>query len=147
VILFETRSIEVTNFHKGSPHETGHLQHHFIPSHTTFDPMSIPRHRALAILNLCVGDEIWNEETCHRSGVPQDWIHEMSDAIESGYKTDTETIYVANEATNQYHGLRDLDLAIRLGQVLGVDVERATQSSISRRSMVQAIKNAVFDGD
>ena len=71
----------------------------------------------------------------------------MSDAIESGYKTDTVTIYVDNGATNQYHGVRDLDLAIRLGKVLGVDVERATQSSISRRAIVQAIKNAVFDGD
>ncbi|MCP4944413.1 MAG: hypothetical protein GY924_20865 [Planctomycetaceae bacterium] len=109
--------------------------------------MSIPRHRALAILNLCVGDEIWNEETCHRSGIPPNWINEMSDAIESGYKTDTETIYVDNRATNQYHGVRDLDLAIRLGKVLGVDVERATQSAISRRAIVQAIKNAVFDGD
>jgi hypothetical protein len=71
----------------------------------------------------------------------------MSDAIESGYKTDTETIYVDNRATNQYHGVRDLDLAIRLGEVLGVDVDRATQSAISRRAIVQAIKNAVFDGD
>ena len=109
--------------------------------------MAIPRHRALAILNLCVGDEIWNEETCHGSGVPQSWINEMSDAIESGYKVDTETIYVDNQATNQYHGVRDLDLAIRLGKVLGIDVDRATQSSISRRAIVQAIKNAVFDGD
>jgi len=71
----------------------------------------------------------------------------MSDAIESGYRTDTETIYVDNKATNQYHGVRDLDLAIRLGKVLGVDIERATQSAISRRAIVQAIKNAVFDGD
>ena len=109
--------------------------------------MSIPRHRALAILNLCVGDEIWNEETCHRSGIPQSWINEMSDANESGYKVDTETINVDNRPTNQYHGVRDLDLAVRVGKVLGVDVERATQSSIGRRAMVQAIKNAVFDGD
>ncbi len=71
----------------------------------------------------------------------------MSDANESGYKVDTDTIYVNNRPTNQYHGVRDLDLAIRVGKVLGVDVERATQSSISRRAMVQAIKNAVFDGD
>ena len=109
--------------------------------------MSIPRHRALALLNLCVGDEIWNEETCHRSGIPPNWFNELSDAIESGYKTDTETIYVDNRATNQYHGVRDLDLAIRIGKVLGVDVERATQTAIGRRAMVQAIKNAVFDGD
>ena len=118
-----------------------------VPSHATIDPMSIPRHRALAILNLCVGDEIWNEETCRNSGVPQSWIQEMSDAIESGYTTDAETIYVSNKATNQYHGIRDLDLAIRLGKELGVDVDRATQSSINRRSIVQSIKNAVFEGD
>lgn len=71
----------------------------------------------------------------------------MSDAHESGYKVDSETIYVDNKPTNQYHGIRDLDLAIRVGKVLGVNIERATQNSISRRSMVQAIKNAVFDGD
>jgi len=113
----------------------------------TIEPMSLPRNRALALLNLCVGDEIWNEETCHRSGIPPNWINEMSDAIESGYKTDTETIYLDNKATNQYHGVPDLNLAIRLGKVLGVDVERATQTAISRRAMVQAIKDAVFDGD
>jgi len=109
--------------------------------------MSIPRHRALAILNLCVGDEIWNEETCRNSGVPELWIEQMSDAIESGYTTDAETIYVSNKATNQYHGIRDLDLAIRLGKELGVDVDRASQSSTNRRSIVQAIKNAIFEGD
>jgi len=109
--------------------------------------MSVPRHRALAILNLCVGDEIWNEETCRNLGVPPDWIKDMSDAIESGYNTDSETIYIANKSTNQYHGVRDLDLALRLGKVLGIDVDRATQSSISRRSIVQAIKNAIFEGE
>lgn len=123
------------------------MLHSFILIPITIEPMSIPRHRALALLNLCVGDEIWNEETCHRSGIPPNWINELSDAIESGYKTDTETIYVDNRPTNQYYGVRDLDLAIRLGKVLGVDVERATQTAVSRRAMVQAIKNAVFDGD
>ena len=109
--------------------------------------MSIPRHRALALLNLCRGDEIWNVETCRTSGVPEDWIQEMSDAVESGYGTDSDTIYVSNRPTNQYFGVRDLDLAMRLGKSLGIDVDRATQSSISRRSIVQAIKNAVFEGD
>ena len=109
--------------------------------------MSIPRHRALAILNLCMGDEIWSLETCQESGVPPGWIAEMSDAIESGFNTDEQTIYVENKPTNQYHGIRDLDLAIRVGKVLGVDTERATQSALSRRAVVHAIKSAVFEGE
>jgi len=109
--------------------------------------MSIPRHRALAILNLCIGDEIWSEETCRESGVPPTWIAEMSDALESGFNTDDQTIYVENRPTNQYHGIRDLDLAIRIGKVLGIDTERATQTALSRRSIVNAIKSAVFEGE
>lgn len=109
--------------------------------------MQIPRHRALALLNLCVGDEIWNTETCQQSGVPDAWIAELSGAFESGYQSDHQTIYVDNSPTNQYHGVRDLDLAMKLAGVLGVDVERATSSAIHRRAIVQAIKIAVFDGE
>jgi|TARA_B110000495_G_C22688257_1_gene405842 hypothetical protein len=109
--------------------------------------MSIPRHRALAILNLCVGDEIWSLETCRESGIPAEWIAEMADAIESGFNTDEHTIYVENKPTNQYHGIRDLDLAIRVGKVLGIDIDRATQSAFNRRAIVHAIKSAVFEGE
>ena len=109
--------------------------------------MSIPRHRAFALLTQCVGDEIWSVETCRDAGVPEPWINELSDAFESGYNSDQQTIYVENTATNQYHGVRDLDLAVKLGTALGIDVNRATRSAMQRRAIVQAIKNAVFDGE
>ncbi|MGI9470092.1 MAG: hypothetical protein ACR2NZ_01080 [Rubripirellula sp.] len=109
--------------------------------------MQIPRHRAFALLNLCVGDEIWNVETCRQSGVPEAWIAELSDAFESGYQSDHQTIYVDDAPTNQYHGVRDLDIAIKVAEALGVNAERATSSAMHRRAMVQAIKTAVFDGE
>lgn len=109
--------------------------------------MQIARHRALALLNLCVGDEIWNLETCRQSGVPEAWITELADAFESSFDSDHQTIYLDQTPTNQYHGVRDLDLALKLGEVLGVDVARATQSAIHRRAIVNAIKTAVFDGE
>lgn len=109
--------------------------------------MSIPRHRALALLSECRGDEIWSIEHCRERGVPQDWIDDLSDAFESGYRTDRETIYVGNTSVNQYHGVRDLDLAIRLGESLGLRVDRVTANVLGRRAMVAAIKQAVMDGD
>ena len=71
----------------------------------------------------------------------------MSDAFESGYRSDHETIYVSDRATNQYHGVRDLDLAMRLGQTMGLDVERVTASVLGRRAMVEALKQAIMDGE
>ena len=65
-------------------------------------------HRALARLSECRGDEIWSIEHCRERGVPEDWIDDLSDAFESGYRTDRETIYVGNTSVNQYHGVRDL---------------------------------------
>ena len=62
--------------------------------------MRIPRHRALAILTKCVGNEIWSVSHCRDAGVPEVWIEELSDVFESGFKTDSQTIYVGNDVTN-----------------------------------------------
>jgi hypothetical protein len=108
--------------------------------------MQIPRHRALALLSQCRGDEIWSAEHCRAQGVPEAWIDELADAFESGYRSDRETIYVGDSTVNQYHGVRDLDLAIRLGDSLGLNVDRVTAGVLGRRAMVQAIKEAVMEG-
>ncbi len=109
--------------------------------------MTLSRSRALAILSKCIGNQIWDVETCFGQGVPQDWIEELADAYESGFRSDRETIYVADSATNQYYGVRDVDLAIRIGKLLGLDVNRVTVAAIHDRAVVQSIKDAVIDGE
>lgn len=108
--------------------------------------MRLPRHRALALLSECTGDDIWSVNHCRERGVPERWIEELSDAFESSFRTDSQTIYVENEPTNQYHGVRDVDLAIRLAESMGLDVDRVTATALGRRGIVQAIKEAVMDG-
>lgn len=119
---------------------------HVVPE-TNHPLMRIPRHRALALLNQCRGDEIWSVEHCRQQGVPESWIDELADAFESGYRSDRDTIYVGSVSINQYHGVRDLDLAIRLAQALGLQVERITATTLGRRATVQALKQALFDGE
>lgn len=109
--------------------------------------MNLPRHRALALLTKCLGDEIWSEEFCRNEGIPANWIDELADNYESGFESDSHTIYVDDSVTNQYRGVRDVDLAIRLGESLGIDVQRATSTALQRRGIVQAIKEAVMDGE
>lgn len=109
--------------------------------------MTLPRHRALAILDECTGDHIWSPEHCRMRGVPLEWLRRLCDTYESGFNTDTQTIYTDHGATNQYHGLRDVDLAVQVGRVLGVDVDRILTRYPSRVSIVAAIKQAVSDGE
>jgi hypothetical protein len=109
--------------------------------------MRIPRDRALALLSQCRGDEIWSVQHCREQGVPEAWIEDLADAFESGYRSDHERIYVGSDRTNQYHGLRDLDLAIRLGETMGLRVDRVTANVLGRRAVVDAIKQAIMDGE
>ncbi|NND96197.1 MAG: hypothetical protein HKN47_02575 [Pirellulaceae bacterium] len=108
--------------------------------------MKIPRHRALALLTECTGDEIWSVDHCRLRSVPDVWVAELSDAFESGYQTDRQRIYVADQQVNQYHGIRDVDLALKLAESLGLDVDAVTANALSRRGVVQAIKDAVMEG-
>ncbi len=108
--------------------------------------MRLPRHRALALLCECSGDEIWSVQHCRQRGVPELWIEELSDAFESSFRTDSQTIYLDNQPTNQYHGVRDVDLAMRLAESMGLDVDRVVATALGRRGIVQAIKDAVMEG-
>lgn len=102
--------------------------------------------KAKMLLEKCVGDEIWSVELCQNEGIPTHWIEELSDTFESGFNSDQETIYVQGSVTNQYRGCRDLDLAFKLGEYLGIDSQFVTSTSFSPLAKVQAIKEAVEEG-
>ncbi len=101
------------------------------------------RLKALNLLSECHGDEIWSVEYCTQRGVPPAWLDELSDCYESGFHDEGYTIYVDDRVTNQYTGVRDVDLAIKLGSYLGVDVDALLNQSGTRARLVTAIKQAI----
>ncbi|MCO8122073.1 hypothetical protein NHH03_10015 [Stieleria sp. TO1_6] len=107
----------------------------------------LPRHRVLSLLSECTGDEIWSVAYCRTRRLPEDWIEQLSDAYESGFNHDHQTIYTDDGVTNQYHGIRDVDLAIRLATSMGIHVDEHASARLSRTRLVQAIKDAVMNGD
>lgn len=118
---------------------------------------TLPRHRALAILIECNGDHIWSVDHCRRRGLPEDWIVRFADAHESGYRSDSETIYVdgpsspdgtvqSQHMTNQYHGVHDLLLAMEIGRTFGVDVDTIANQIPGRQRVVEAIKRVIEEG-
>ena len=107
--------------------------------------MSLPRHRALSLLQQCRGDEIWSVDACRDAGVPEDWINELADTFESGFRSDRQTIYVDDQVTNQYHGVRDIDLALRIAASLNIKTDAILAMSPTRESIVEAIKQAVLE--
>lgn len=105
----------------------------------------LPRHRALAILEECRGDEIWSLEHCQERGVPEAWVEELADTFESGFRSDSQTIYWKGNVTNQFHGVHDVKLAIRVAESMGLDIDRVTAAALGRMAIVRAIKEAVMD--
>lgn len=101
------------------------------------------RLKALQLLSKCRGDEIWSVETCRQEGVPEDWISELSDATESGFEFDLDTLYVEDRVVNHYHGVQDLKLAFKIGELLGVEVSEIQYQAFGRIAQVEAIKEAV----
>ncbi len=108
--------------------------------------MPLNRLRALTLLSECNGDDIWSLDHCRRRGIPETWIEELADCYESGFENDHQTIYVGETAVNQYHGIRDVDLAIKLGEFLNVDVETLRGTTASRSRLVLAIRQAIEEG-
>ena len=107
---------------------------------------TLPRHRLLSLLSECTGDEIWSLQHCRLRHVPEDWIDQLADAFESGFDSDRQTIYTDDGVTNQYHGVRDVDLAIRVAQAMGIRVDASSLARYGRARLVQAIKDAVMEG-
>ncbi len=103
----------------------------------------LTRLKALTLLSECTGDDIWSVEHCQLRGVPEAWIDALVDCYESGFERLSQTIYVRDAIVNQYHGLRDIDLAVKLGEFLGIDVEALNATSATRSRLVVAIKQAI----
>ena len=103
----------------------------------------LDRLRALMLLSECNGRDIWPVEMCRERGIPESWIEQLSDCFESGFTTPMDTIYLDDEAQNQFFGVQDLHLAQKLGEYLGVDVRAVTALAIGREAEVKAIKEAV----
>ena len=103
------------------------------------------RLKALTLLSECTGDDIWSIEHCRARGVPEMWIEELADCFESGFRSDAQTIYVERRVVNQYQGIRDIDLALKLGEYLGVAVGELHAISASRSRLVSAIREAVLE--
>lgn len=103
------------------------------------------RDRALKLLAECTGNDIWSLEYCRDAGVPEDWLAELAEIYESGFQTDRETIYCEDRIVNQYHGVRDVHLAVKLGQLLGIDVLRITAGAQLPCDIVLAIQDAVLE--
>ena len=99
------------------------------------------------LLTECTGDDIWSIEYCRKRHVPDDWIDELQDAYESGFDSSHQTIYYRNEIVNQFEGIRDVDLACKIGQLLKVNVARIVKQQICRASVVREIREAIEEGD
>ncbi|MFC1757569.1 hypothetical protein ACFL2H_02215 [Planctomycetota bacterium] len=102
--------------------------------------------RAQILLDECSGDDLWSVELCQQKGIPNTWIEELTDAYESGFNSDAETIYYGERIVNQFEGVRDVDLAIRLADFLGVQTSQIVASSLSRAAVATALKEAVEEG-
>lgn len=101
---------------------------------------------ALSLLQECTGDDIWSADYCRERRVPEAWIEELLACFESGFRSNLQTIYLADRLINQYEGIRDVDLACKLGDWFGVDVERLISTSGSRAMIVRAIQEVVEEG-
>ncbi|MFK7736700.1 MAG: hypothetical protein AB8B50_11755 [Pirellulaceae bacterium] len=101
---------------------------------------------ALQLLAECTGDDIWSLEYCRARKVPELWIDELSDCYESSFEDDRQTIYVERQRTNQYEGIRDVDLALKLGEFLGVETSELSELSLSRVDLVRSIQEAAEEG-
>ncbi len=103
------------------------------------------RLKALNLLSECTGDDIWSLEHCRQRGVPAAWMEELADCFESGFQHDSQTIYLGEAVVNQYQGIRDVDLALRLADYLGIDTEVLQDTHLSRASLVLAIQQAAVE--
>ena len=105
------------------------------------------RSLALKLLSECTGDDIWSIDYCHKSLIPDSWILELQDAYECGFSCPSQLIFYRGEAVNQFEGVRDVDLACKIGQLLNVNVSRIVEQQFSRAGVVRAINEAIEDGE
>lgn len=94
----------------------------------------------------CDGDSIWSRDYCRQRGVPAEWIAALLDCFESNPQNLAETVFVGQRPLTQYEGVRDVDLACRIGRELRVDVEALAATAWRRRDLVVAIREAIEEG-
>lgn len=104
------------------------------------------RYKALTLLAECTGNEIWSGEHCRLRGIPEPWIEELLECYESGFQNDHQTIYYEAKLVNQFEGLRDVDIACKLGEYLGLDVKKILDTAWSPVTAVRAIREAAEEG-
>jgi hypothetical protein len=109
--------------------------------------LNLNRSHALMLLSECTGDDVWSIEYCRQRRIPEEWIDEMRDAYESGFALPMQTIFYRNEVVNQFEGVRDVDLACKIGQWLRVDVARILEHQSSRSNVVRGIREAIEEGE
>lgn len=102
--------------------------------------------RAIQLLNQLRGDEIWSPETCRAAGIPEAWIEELNDCFESGFLQDSQTIYVGVQVRNQFEGCRDLDLAWKLAEYLGIETSDLRTAPKSPRQLVRELQERWEEG-
>jgi hypothetical protein len=103
----------------------------------------LSRTLARQLLEECVGNEIWSESLCHQKGIPDAWIDELIDCFESGFRHDRQTVYYGQRPVNQYRGVHDRDLAVRLASFLGVDAAAIMATCFGPEMEVRALREAV----
>lgn len=106
----------------------------------------ISRAHALQLLSLCDGEEIWSIDYCRRQSVPERWVRELRNAYESGFVNPTQTIYYEGRIVNQFEGVLAVDIAIRIAEVLGVNVASIASCHLSREEIVRAIREQIEEG-
>jgi hypothetical protein len=98
-------------------------------------------------LSECTGDDIWSIQHCRTRGVPEEWILQLRDVYESGFQSQSQMIYFADQLVNQFEGVRDVDLACRIGDALGVNVAKIATRSLTRLNCVAKIKESIEDDE
>jgi hypothetical protein len=98
---------------------------------------------AQVLLAECTGDDIWPVDLCTAKGVPEAWVNELADTFESGFRSDDQTIYFDGRVVGQFRGVRDVDLAVKLAEFLGVESTRYLSLGLPRAVLVQSLKEAV----
>jgi hypothetical protein len=100
---------------------------------------------AMFLLMQCTGRDIWSVEICREKRIPENWIVELADCFESGFANQRQSIFYDNQLVNQFHGVFDRDLAIKLAAQIGIDVAETIAMAASPEQEVAALQEAAIE--
>lgn len=95
----------------------------------------------MQLLQECRGDEIWSLDTCRTMGIPDEWLEELADCHESGFLFEQQQIWSEGRLVNQYQGISDVKLALKLADILGIQTSRWIHEPITPHELVRRIKD------